>query len=137
MTTKAKNMLSKLTRAVACIVLMASTAASIHRSRSHAIQRPRRQARRSRSRARHRRVARPEENHQDAIRQHRELDGKMTTHVRDMTPEQQAAALAALKREQPLVEPPPADPDQPKLAKNMTPAERAAFLQAHKLKFRL
>jgi hypothetical protein len=62
----------------------------------------------------------------------------MTAHVRDMTPEQQAVALARLKSELPAEPPPPADDaPPPKLAKNMTPAERAAFLKNHKRKFNL
>ncbi len=46
-------------------------------------------------------------------------------HVRDMTPEQQAAALAELKRPKP--EPMPTD----KTAKEMTEAERSEWIKEH------
>ena len=56
------------------------------------------------------------------------------THAREMTPEERAAALAALKS--PTPEPPPklGDP-QPKMAKDMTPADREKFLKELKRRF--
>jgi hypothetical protein len=67
-------------------------------------------------------------------------------HVKDSTPAEQAANLAALIRgAKPKIitgssslslPPTPAPPDPwPKLAKDMTEAERAAFLTDHKKKF--
>ena len=56
-------------------------------------------------------------------------------HVKEMNETERAEALAALKREQPLVEPPPADPDAPKQARDMTDQERAEWLREHKRRF--
>jgi hypothetical protein len=81
----------------------------------------------------------------------------MTSHVRNMTPEQQAAALAAIIKsggrssESPTIitetapplrgssnpspPPSPADP-KPRMAKDMSEDERQLFLKEHKKKFR-
>ena len=55
-------------------------------------------------------------------------------HARDMDETERKAALAELKRGLKPAPPPPTE-GKPKLAKDMTPAEQAAFLAEHKKKF--
>ena len=55
-------------------------------------------------------------------------------HVKDSTPEEAAATLAALKRSQSSSEPPPL-PEGQKMARDMTESEREAFLKNQKRKF--
>jgi hypothetical protein len=60
--------------------------------------------------------------------------------AKEMNDAERAEALAAIiKSGGRAVEPPLSDDDTPppKLAKNMSPSERADFLQAHKRKFNL
>ena len=62
----------------------------------------------------------------------------MTTHARDMTPEQKAAALAAIiKSAGRATEPPPTPIETEKRAIDMSELERREYLAEHKKRYGL